>query len=74
MIVVLRGKVFQIWCKSSDFFACVQVKYFFAKKYYVFFVCVRYFYYLCTNLCEYAYWAKNKMSLLGGDSLPIFVV
>ena len=43
MVVVVRGKLFQIWCKSSDFFAYMQVKYFFMKKYFVFFVCVRYF-------------------------------
>ena len=43
MVFVVRGKLFQMWCKSSDFFAHMQVKYFFMKKYFVFFVCVRYF-------------------------------
>ena len=32
MVVVVRGKLFQIWCKSSDFFAHMQVKYFFYEK------------------------------------------
>ena len=74
MVVLLRGKLSQIWCKSSDFFAYMQVKYFFMKKYFIFFVCVQYFYYLCTSLCKYAYWAKNKRSFLGGDRLPDVVV